>query len=454
MAQSMTFPAHLRATWSLALPLIGSQLAQFAIQLTDTIMIGWYGVPELAALVLANSVVFVVIIMGAGFGWAVMPLVAAALEINDEVRIRRITRMGLWASIAFSAVFVPPLLMLGQVFHWMGQDPRVADLAGEYLVIAAWGVIPALGIMTLRSYLAAQEHTRIVLWATIGAAAVNAILDWVLIFGHFGLPELGVKGAAIASVLMHSAGFLVMVVYIQRRLPQHELFRRFWRADWQELRQVVRLGWPISLTNLAEISLFAFSSIMMGWVGVVALAAHGIAMQASSATFMVHIGLSQAATVRAGRAFGSGDVPRLRLVGWSGIALSVVVIVLTVCLFLFLPEPMIVLFLAPDEPARAEIIATGTIFLAAAALFQMADGSQVLALGLLRGAQDTRRPMIYAGISYWLLGAPIAWLLAFPLGMGGVGIWLGLAVGLTFAAVMMMWRFWTGPAALPPVATD
>ncbi len=208
---------------------------------------------------------------------------------------------------------------------------------------------------------------------------------------------------------------------------------------------MARLGWPIALTNLAEVGLFTFSSVMMGWFGVTALAAHGIALQCATAMFMIHIGLSQAVTVRAGQAYGLGDPQRLRRAAGAAIALSAGVAVATIVLFLAIPETLISAFLDPAEPARGEIVAVGVSLLAAAALFQAADGAQVMALGILRGVQDTRRPMIYAAVSYWGLGAPAAGLLAFGLGMGGVGVWLGLAVGLSCAGALMMRRFWAGP---------
>ena len=190
-------------------------------------------------------------------------------------------------------------------------------------------------------------------------------------------------------------------------------------------------------------------SLWMGWLGPNALAAHGIAIQICSTTFMVHIGLSQAATVRAGRAWGVGDIANLRLAGFAALILSGAMVAATIAAFLLIPAPLIGLFLDPADPLRPEIIAMGASLLLVAALFQLADAGQVMALGLLRGVQDTRVPMIYALVSYWLLGLPAAWFLGFPMGFGGEGIWAGLVVGLAFAAGLMMTRFWRGPARRP-----
>lgn len=436
------YPQHMRATLVLGLPLVGSHLAQFAIGLTDAIMLGRYGIDELAAEVLGGALFFVLFLLGTGFAWAVMPLVAAAAGSQDEAQIRRVTRMGLWVSIAFGLLTVPVFLMAGRLFVAAGQDPEIAALAQRYLTLHGLGMVPALVVMVLKSYLAALERTRAVLWVTLGAVALNGFGNYALIFGAWGFPELGIRGAAIASLVVQTASMLALMAYAVRAFPAHDLFRRFWRVDREALAQVFRLGWPIGLTNLAEVGLFAASSVMIGWLGTVPLAAHGIALQISSAVFMIYLGLSNAATIRAGRAFGQGDRVGLRRGAVAVLGLTGVMVVATVVVFLALPGPLVGLFLDPADPDRVAVIATGSAFLAAAALFQLVDAAQVMALGLLRGVQDTRVPMVMAAVSYWLVGMPVAWGLGFGLGWGGIGIWLGLAAGLALAGVLMMARFW------------
>lgn len=450
MTRAMSFPAHLWATLTLGLPLVGSQLGQLVIHVTDTLLLGRYGVADLAAQAVASSVLIVLIVFGSGFAFAVMPLVAAAAESGDEVQIRRVTRMGLWASMGFAAVALPVFLWIPDLFVRLGQTPEVAALADRYFAIALWSLIPALVVMLFRSYLSALEHARAVLWVTLASAVVNALVAWVLIFGHLGAPELGIVGAAIGAVVSNLFAAVAMAVYAVWREPAHQLFVRLWRPDWSALGAVFRLGWPIALTALAEVALFSAASVMMGWVGTNALAAHGIALQLCVATFMVQLGLSQAATVRAGQAYARGDAARLRLAALAAMTLSAVAAALSVLLFVTIPGPLIGLFLSPADPERAAIIALGSAFLAAAALFQVADSAQVIAQGLLRGVQDTRWPMIFAAASYWGVAAPVAWLLGIHLGWGGVGIWIGLAVGLFLAAVSLMLRFWV--RAVPAVA--
>lgn len=442
MQPVLTYREHAGAVLRLGMPLILSNLAQFAIHMTDTIMLGWYDVTALAASTIATTLFFVIFIVGAGFAQAVTPMVAAEVEAGDEVQVRRVTRMGLWLSIIYGLVVTVPFFWAEDILLAIGQDAEVAALADIYLQIVIWQMIPALMVMTLKSFLAALEHTAVILWATIGTALMNVVLNYALIFGNLGAPEMGIRGAAIASLSVTAVTVLWLAVYILRRLPQFELFKNFWRSDAEIMRRVFRLGWPIGLTSLAEGGLFSASAVMMGWIGPIALAAHGIAILLASLTFMVHIGFSQAATVRAGRALGRGDPLLLRRGGIMAIGLSAAFAVATSTVFVLFPEVLVSLFIDPAEPARATLLQVGASLVIVAALFQVVDAAQVMALGLLRGVQDTTVPMIMATVSYWGVGMPASYALGFWFGLGAVGLWLGLVIGLTLAAVLLMWRFW------------
>jgi multidrug resistance protein, MATE family len=444
MTLPLTRKAHARAILVLGLPLIGSHLAQMLLHVTDMVMLGWYSVTALAAAVIATSTFFVIFILGAGFAQAVMPMVASAIGRGDDVQVRRDTRMGLWLSIAFGVLVYPVFWWSEPLLLMLGQKPEVAALGQEFLRIAGLGMIPSLLVMVLKSYLAALERTQVVLWVTLAAVGVNIAVGWALIFGNWGAPELGVRGAAIASVTVQvlTAGALAIYAGWLPELRRFRLFQRFWRPDWHALRQVFKLGMPIGLTSLAEGGMFEASAIMMGWVGTVQLAAHGIALQAAALTFMVHLGLSNATTVRTALASGSGDAVAVRRGGRVAIGLSMMFAVIVVILFLTFPEAIISVFLDRAKPEAAQILAFGTSLLAVAALFQVADSLQVMALGLLRGVKDTRVPMWIAALSYWGIGIPASYLLAFKAGYGGVGLWLGLVIGLSVAAALLMTRFW------------
>ncbi len=433
---------HARAILALGLPLVGSQLAQFAVGLTDTVMIGWYGVGELAALVLANTCYYAIFILGAGFGVAVMPVVASAAGTANEPQVRRVTRMGMWVSVIFGIASAPLFVWSRPILEALGQDPAVAADAQTYLRIIAIGLIPNLLIVVLRSYLSALGRAGVVLWVMLATAVLNGLLNYALIFGNWGAPELGIRGAAIASVVLQVAGLVALILYCRAATPQYALFQRLWRPDHGAFLRILRLGWPIGLTSLAEVGLFTASAMLMGLIGTTELAAHGIALTLASATFTIHIGLSNTATIRAGRAFGRRDEADLRLGAMIVIAMSLAFAACTVIVFLAVPETLIALFLSPGDPLREQILVIGATFLAMAALFQLADSAQVMALGLLRGVQDTRAPMLIATLSYWVVGLPASYLLGIWAGYGGVGVWSGLVLGLACAGGLLMNRFW------------
>ena len=449
MQQPQGYRHHAKRVLTLGLPLIGSHLAQFAVTLSDAVMLGWYSVEALAAEVLGGTLWFVLFIVGSGFAFAVMPMVAAAYEMGDETQVRRVTRMGLWASTLFGLAVLPLAIWSEALFLSLGQDADTSALAAEYLTLVGWSILPALLVMVLKSFLAALERTQVVLWVTVASVLLNIAVNYLLIFGNWGFPEMGIRGAAIASLTVSTGSLVVLVIYIMRVTPEFSLFQRLWRPDWEALAQVFRVGWPIGLTNLCEVGLFAASSVMMGWLGTLPLAAHGAALQVTSAVFMVHMGLSNAATVRAAQAYERGDNRGLRDGAKVVIAMSIFTALMTVLAFLIFPEFLIGLFMHPGEAERAAVIAIGVGLLAAAALFQLVDAAQVMALGLLRGLQDTKIPMIIAAISYWLIGVPASYVLGFTWGMGGVGIWLGLAIGLALAGVLMMVRFWGWSVRVP-----
>lgn len=417
-------------------------MAQMAIGLTDTIMVGWYGAEALATVTLANTLFFTLFLFGCGFAWAVMPMVASFAAEGDNQKVRRSTRMGLWLSALFCILMFPLLWWSEALLLLTGQLPTIAAEAQVYLRVLAFGLLPALVTMVLKSYLAALEKTKVVFWVTAVAVPYNALANYALIFGNLGFPELGLEGAAIASLSTHVVSMLVIVVYIRVFVPEHSLFQRLWKPDNDMMRQVFRLGVPIGLTSLSETGLFAASAIMMGWLGTIPLAAHGIALQLASMTFMLHLGLSNAATVRVGNAFGRKDWPHMARGGVVALALSAFIAALTIVLFVAVPEPLIAAFLDPDDPARADIIAMGITLLILAAIFQLVDGAQVVALGLLRGVQDARVPMVLAAVSYFGIGLPAAYALGFVVGWGATGIWIGLVVGLAGAAVLLNHRFW------------
>ncbi|CUH39649.1 Na(+)/drug antiporter [Jannaschia seosinensis] len=450
-----TLSNDLSRTLVLGLPLVGSQVAQVLIGLTDTLMLGRYSVEALAAATISHTFFFSLLVLGSGFAVGAMGMAAEALGREDETQVRRVARMSAWLSVATAMALLPLFLASGPILSALGQNAQVAGDSQTYLRIAGWGMVPALLTATLRSHLSALEHTRIVLWATLAAVALNIGVNWLLIFGNLGAPELGLRGAAIASVGVQTLSVLVLGAYALRGpgMARFELAKNLHRPDWPILRDIFRLGWPVGLTHVSESGLFAASALMMGWIGTVALAAHGIAIGISALTFMVHMGLSQAATVRVGRAWGQRDGDALRRAALAAMILSGVAVVLAMALYFGAGRFIIGLFLDNSDPQAPAILSLGVSLLMVAALFQLVDAGQVMALGLLRGVQDTRRPMVYALIAYWGLGIPASWAFGFPFGLGPQGVWLGLVVGLMAATVALTTRFLRITSAAAPLTS-
>jgi len=359
------FRSHMRSVLALGLPLAGSHLAQFMLAVTDTIMLGWFNVLDLAASVIGAAVFFALFTFGLGFANAVMPLVATAAASDAHAEVRRATRMGLWLSVAFAVAAYPIFWFSGTILSALGQPPEVVPLAQEYLRLMGVALLPALLVAVLKTYLAALGRTQVALWLTVAAVFLNIALNWVLIFGNLGFPAMGVRGAALASIWVQVATVVGLALYCARAsgLRRYTLFQRFWRPDWQAMGQVWRLGWPIGVALVAETALFSAVAVLVGRVGTLELAAHGIAIEISAAMFMIHMGFSNAGTVLVGRARGRGDTEALRAGARATIVISACLALVTMVVYVLYGGWLVGLFLGPDEPARDQIIALGAVLI-------------------------------------------------------------------------------------------
>lgn len=444
----MALPSHswsdeLRATFALAWPLVIAQVAQNALQATDVIMMGWLGPKALAAGTLASSFMMPFFLLGVGIVGAVAPLASQARGARNIKAVRRIVRQGFWAAIVMAAVLTPIILQMRTVFGWMGQDPVLAARSEEYIQIAVLLLAPALGVVVLRSFLSAFDATRAILVITVAGVAMNALGNYALMFGNFGMPRLELRGAAIATVLTNIFMLAVMLAYVlrHRRFKRFNILIRFWKPDWARFREIFAIGTPIGLTVLAEVGLFTAATMLMGLLGTDEVAAHAIALQCASLAFMVPLGLGIAATVRVGVAYGRRDVEGIRKAGWTSLALGTGFMVLSCLAFLLFGPAIVSIFLDPSTEANRNSLALAASFLIVAGLFQLVDGAQVVAAHALRGLSDTKVPMMIAIFGYWLVGLPIAYVLGFIVEWRGLGIWIGLAAGLAFVAALLLARF-------------
>ena len=438
--------AEARALLSLSLPLVIGNLGWSAIAATDLLLLGHIGPDAVASGSLALNLYMAFLIFGIGLTTAASPLIASerGRRLHSVRDIRRSVRQTIWAG----ALICPPswavLWHSEEILIQIGQDPALAAGAAELIHSLQWALLPYLIFLTLRNYVAALERP---IWGVIvilAAVPFNALAGWTLIFGHFGLPAMGLSGAGLASLAttIFMAAGMAAVVGLDRRFRRYRLFGRFWVADWERFRTVWRIGLPIAITVGLEVTVFNAAVFLMGLIGRAPLAAHAIAIQIAALCFMVPMGIGQAATVRVGYAHGRRDPAGIARAGWLALILGTAFAACSATLLIAAPRPLIGGFIDIDAPANAEVIRLAVSFLAVAALFQLVDCWQAVAAGVLRGLQDTRVPMIFAAIGYWVIGIGVGTLLSFQTGLGGVGIWLGLASGLGVVAGLLIWR-WT-----------
>ncbi|CUW43044.1 multidrug resistance protein NorM, putative [Brucella vulpis] len=426
-------------------PLIFTNLSQAALTATDVIFIGRLGADTLDSALLATSFYHTLMIFSMGLVSAVMPMIAIALGKNRHyVRdVRRTVRQGFWSAIMIVIPLWVVLWHCEEIFLFLGQRPDIAARSTDFMHTLQWALLPYLFYIVLRSFFAAMEKPMWTLLVVALAIGFNALAGWTLIFGHFGFAPMGLHGAGMATTASSTMMFLGLAFITLRhpRFRRYHLFGRFWRPDWPRLIELWRIGLPMALTFVFETSIFYAAVVMMGRIGPTAMAAHAVAIQIASLSFMVPLGFGQVATVRVGRAYGRGDPKAIAYAGWSAYALGVGFMALMGILMVLMPRVFIGIFLDLNDPQNLPVMELAVTFLALAALFQIVDGAQAVAAGMLRGLRDTRIPMLLALFGYWGVGLPLGAVLAFQFGMGGVGIWLGLAAGLGMVAVLMTIRW-------------
>jgi MATE family multidrug resistance protein len=435
--------AEFAQTVKLALPMAMTQLGQIAMLTTDVVLLGRLGADVLAAAALGMNVFFVFFIFGLGLVTATAPLAAQAHGAGDARGVRRVTRMGLWAAFIVGAPASAILAFAEPILVAVGQEPKLAAMAGEYVSTLLWCMIPGIGLIVLRNFVSSLGHPRSAMWVMLAGIPLNGLFVYAFVFGRLGMPELGIAGAGLATALVQLAMFLAQLAIALWAKPfrEYRILARVWRADWTRLRQVFSLGVPISISLLLEMGVFVAAVVIMGWLGTVPLAAHQIAIQIASITFMIPFGIAQAATVRVGHAVGRGDRAGVRRAGWTAVALGVAFMAAMAVLLFAARFELPALFLDPGAANGAEVVALAATLLIYAALFQMFDGAQAIAMGSLRGLSDARIPMLIAAFSYWAVGFTLAYALGIGAGLGAAGIWIGLATGLALAAILLTLRF-------------
>jgi MATE family multidrug resistance protein len=441
-AKSSAWRTELIETLWLAWPMALTQLGQIAMMTTDLALIGRLGDAAVAAAALAHFVLFSTFTMGLGLVSAVTPLAAQAFGARAPRQVRASLRVGLWAGVIAG---VP--LTLGQLYGEellvaLGQNPATSRLAGDYLDGLAWSLVPGWLFIALRGLMGAVNRPEPALWIMLTAIPINLGLAYVLIHGSFGLPRLEIFGAGLATSIVSWAMCIAaaVVCVTMRPFRKYQVFGELFRFDGELMRRLLQLGLPISGASVLEYGVFGAAALLMGKFGTTALAAHQIALQVAAIMFMVPMGISVAATVRVGHAVGRRDPPAIRRAGFGAMGLGIVFMVATTLLVIALRDRIPPVFLG-DTATSAETAHLAATLLLVGATFFVTDGLQGIAAGALRGLNDTRVPMLFAAVSFWVIGFPGSYALAFPAGLGAIGIWIGFSIAVATFATLLVWRF-------------
>ncbi|WP_457652396.1 MATE family efflux transporter [Rhodocaloribacter sp.] len=434
---------EVRQTLALAAPLVLTQLAQISMGFVDTVMVGRLGAGDLAGVALGSSVFFTLLMVCMGVVLAVGPMVAQAHGAEDVEPMGRSVRQGLWLGLAMAIPAVALLWNIAPVLRLLGQEEATIARTQAYLRAIAWGFLPFLWFVVLRSFVEGVSRPRPVTLIAFVGVGLNVAANYVLMYGKLGFPALGLVGTGWASTLVYWTMFGLLLLYVQakRDFRSYRLFARLGKPDWHYFRKLFRIGWPIGASLGIESGLFMITVMMMGWISTAALAAHQVAIQCAAFTFMVPLGVGLATAVRVGQAAGRGDAAGVRRAGGVGIGVAALVMLGAAVAFWTVPRAIVSLYLDLGDPANDAVVATAVALLGVAAVFQVFDGVQVAASGALRGLKDTRAPMLIGLFSYWGVGLAGGYVFGFVLGLGPTGLWWGLVLGLGTAAALLGRRF-------------
>ncbi|TAL01595.1 MAG: MATE family efflux transporter [Rhodospirillaceae bacterium] len=441
-AHHLRFADEMRATLRLAAPIAAAQIAQIGMGTTDTVLLGGLGRDALAAGGLGAMLFFTILSLLQGMVSAVSILVAHARGAGDESRIAPALRAGVLVATCAALPLMAVLSQAETILRAVHEPAALAAAVSPYERILLWGTLPAMWMAVQRAYLAAMDRPQLIMTVTVTALIMNGFLNYGLMHGAFGLPNMGYVGSAMASAITLWCQMGATAVGMGRILALKR-FRLWGTVEWPLVRELLHLGWPIAITIGVETMLFFAGGLLMGIVGATALAAHQISLNVAALMFMVPLGIGQAANVRVGYHTGAGAHRAARRAALAAFTLGIMFAMVSASVMVGAPRRIALLFgLNLANPADAEVIALAARLLLIAAAFQLADGLQTIASGILRGLKDTRTPMILAAIGYWIFGFPTAWVLGLHFGFGAIGVWVGLAFSLVMAALMLVSRFW------------
>lgn len=429
----------------LAAPLAAANLLQMAVGAVDVMFVARLGQQALAASTLTLTPFFLMQWCFWGITSAVAPLVSAELGARRHAvrEVRRSVRMALWLAVGLGLIGMALSWRIDAFLRLTGQDPAVAARAVGFAHVITWAMLPLLLANVLRSVVSALGRPFYAGAITVLTLLVNIAGNYAFVFGHWGMPALGLNGSALST---NVAGLATLIAYLgvllfDPRVRRYRLLGRWWRAEWARLGRLMQIGLPIGLTVLAEGGLFSSAAFLMGRIGEAQLAGHAVALQVAALAFQVPFGIGQAATIRVGYHYGAGDVAAIGRAGRASFVIGLGLACFSSAVMVLAPRTVLSAYVDIRDPANAVMLGYAVGFLRIAAAFQLADAAQAIAAGALRGLQDTRVPAVIAVLGYWLPGFGLAAWLGLSTPLGGTGVWIGLAAGLAVVAVLLGWRW-------------
>lgn len=431
--------AEATKTWKLSSPIILGELTQMALAIIDAAMVGSINYKHLAAASLVNSVMNIPFILGVGITISVSQLVSTAHGRKNGFLVSHYLFNG-FVLCTITAMLISLGLILGEKLLFnLKQDPEVARLAVPYFRIMSLSLIPSLIFFALKHFTDALEKTRTAMILSLLSLPINIILNWLLIYGNWGFPRLELIGAGLGTLITRFLMLISLVIIVLI----HPIFRRYiliWKKQWfiskQTLLELLRIGLPVSLQLIMELSAFAISGIIIGTIGAIELAAHQIAISCALFTFMVSLGLAQGASIRISNAWGRNNWHAIRTIGKSTTISALIYGLLCALVFLVFREKTPDLF-----TKNTKVLSLSATLLLYAAVFQISNAIQATSASMLRGIKDVKMPTLYIAIAYWAIGIPVGYIMAFTVGLGVYGMWIGFIAGITFSAVILTIRF-------------
>ncbi len=434
----MTTKEHYIKNFQLAFPVMLSQMGHMMVTVADSIMVGQIGHIPLAAVSLASSIFIVVMLFGIGVSFGMTPLVAAADGANDKRESASILKHGILLNVVLGFLLVGVSFILEPLFYHMDQDVSVLEGAIPYFKILVYGLPPMMIFQSFRQYAEGLSKTKQAMYISISGNVVNVILNYIFIFGHFGVEAMGLEGAAWATLISRVLMAIAMGVFVFTFSEFRRSIKIFNSilVKWEVVKRILKIGIPSGLQFIFEVGAFSAAAIMVGWLGAIPLAAHQIALNLSAVTYMIATGIAAAGSIRMGNQLGRRDYVTLRNAGVSCFVMAGVLMVVFAILFVVFKTLLPQMYV--DD---AEVIEMASVLIVMAAIYQLPDGLQAVGLGALRGMRDTKIPTLVTLVSFWVVAIPLGYVAGIYFEWGAAGVWLGLIVGLTLAAIAHMMRF-------------